>query len=88
MQERLHITKTIQIFANATVTETKPNYQPITLPSTWEPQPTEAETEFRDTKQYQNKILEAVRVNTSYRVLSTNKATWRSNRTEGNGRRL
>jgi hypothetical protein len=59
MQEKLHITKTIQILGNATVTETKSEYQPITLPSTWQPQSTETETEFRDTTQYQNKILES-----------------------------
>lgn len=85
MQERLHITKTIQMLGNAIVTETKSKYQPITLPSTWQPQPAETETEFKDTTQHQDRSLETVRVNTSYRVLSTTKATWRFNRTEGNG---
>jgi hypothetical protein len=88
MQERLHITKTIQILGNAIVTETKSEYQPVTLTSTWQSQLTETETEFRDTTQYQNKILETVRFNASYRVLNTTKAAWRFNRTGGNGGRL
>lgn len=65
MQERLHITKTIQILGSAIVTETKSEYQPVTLPSTWQSQLTETETEFRDTTQYQYKILETVRFNAS-----------------------